>query len=133
MSARRSELVESSLLVSVNLMSARRSELVESSLLVSVNLKDLVEPGNSEDFKQVGVNAAKLQLAFDRCNLLLEVDQLAERGAGKVLNIAEIQQEILVTFVLNQAVKLVADFLDVFLGHDLGFNETDNGHSVNVF
>jgi hypothetical protein len=38
-----------------------------------------------------------------------------------------------VTFVLNQAIKLVADLLDVFLGHDLGFDETDNGHSVNIF
>ena len=37
------------------------------------------------------------------------------------------------TFVLNQAVELVADLLDVLLGHDLGFDEADNGHSVNVF
>ena len=37
------------------------------------------------------------------------------------------------TFVLNQAVELVADFLDVFFGHDLGLDEADDGHSVNIF
>ena len=64
---------------------------------------------------------------------LLEIDQLAERGAGKILNIPEIKQEIPVAFVLNQAVELVADFLDVFLGDDLGLDKADNGHSVNIF
>ena len=54
----------------------------------------------------------------------LEVDQLAERGAGEVLNVAEVEQQVPVTFVLNQAVELVADLLDVLFGHDLRFDES---------
>src|SRR5262249_54569105 len=85
-----------------------RSELVERRLLVGVNLEDLVQPGDAEDLQKVGVDAAELQLAFDRGHLLLEVDQLAERGAGEVLDVAEVQQQALVTFILNQAIELVA-------------------------
>ena len=110
-----------------------RSELVESSLLVAENLEDLIEPGNAKNLEQIRMNAAKLQLPFDGCHLFFEVDQLAERGTRKVLNIAEVQQEVFVTFVFDQAIKLVAHLLDVFLGHDFGFDETDNGHSVNIF
>src|SRR5215470_4462235 len=111
----------------------RRSELVEGRLLVGVDLEDLIEPGDPEDFEEIGVDAAELQLTLDRGHLLLEVDQLAERGTGKILNIAEVQQEALVAFVLNQAIELVTDLLDVLLGHDLGLDEADDGHSVNSF
>src|SRR5262249_31954696 len=70
---------------------------------------------------------------FDGARFALEVNELAERGARKVLDVAEIEQKISVTFVLDEAVKLVADFLDVLFRDDLRFDETDNGHSVNVF
>ncbi len=53
--------------------------------------------------------------------------------ARKILNVSEIEQEIPVSFFLNQAVELVADFLDVLFGDDLRFDKADNGHSVNVF
>ncbi len=79
------------------------------------------------------MDAAKLELAFDRSGLSIQVDQLAERGARKILNIPEIEQEIPVSFFLNQAVELVADFLDVLFGDDLRLDKADNGHSVNVF
>ena len=79
------------------------------------------------------MDAAKLELALDRGNFLLEVDQLAERGAGEVLHVTEVQQEVLVTLILDQALELLAHFLDLFFGHDLRINETDNRHSINVF
>ena len=44
----------------------RRSELVEGRLFVGVDLEDLIEPGDAEDLEEVGVDAAELQLAFDR-------------------------------------------------------------------
>ena len=42
------------------------SELVEGGLFVGVDLEDLVEPGDAEDFEEVGMDAAELELAFDR-------------------------------------------------------------------
>jgi hypothetical protein len=109
------------------------SELIESRLLVRVDLKNLIETSDPEDLEKVGMNATELELALDRRDLLLEVDQLAERRAGEILHVPKVQQDGLVTFVLNQAIKLVADLLDVLFGHDLGIDEADNGHSVNIF
>src|SRR5208282_4506673 len=113
--------------------SGRRSELVERGLLFGIDLEDLIKPGDPENLQQIGMNAAKLELALDRGNFLLEVDQLAERGAGEILHVTEVQQDVLVTLILDQAVELLAHFLDLFFGHDLGINETDNRHSINVF
>ena len=36
-----------------------------------------------------------LSFPLTAADLLLEVDQLAERGAGEVLDVAEVQQELL--------------------------------------
>src|SRR5208337_716150 len=113
--------------------SGRRSELVERGLLFRIDLEDLIKPGDPENLQQIGMNAAKLELALDRGDFLLEVDQLAERGAGEILHVTEVQQDVLVTLILDQAVELLAHFLDLFFGHDLGINETDNRHSINVF
>ena len=74
-----------------------------------------------------------LSLPLTAADLLLEVDQLAQRGAGEVLDVAEVQQEALVAFVLDQAVELVAHFLDLLLGHDLGIDEADDRHPINIF
>src|SRR4051794_12482281 len=38
------------------------SELVERGLLLGIDLEDLVEPGDAEDFEQLGVDAAELEL-----------------------------------------------------------------------
>jgi hypothetical protein len=97
----------------------RQSELVERSLLVAVNLENLIEPRDAENFEKIGMNAAELQLAFDGARFALEVDELAERGAREVLDVPEVEQEIPVTFILDEAVELVADLLDVFFGDDL--------------
>src|SRR5208282_2621205 len=91
--------------------SGRRSELVERGLLFGIDLEDLIKPGDPENLQQIGMNAAKLELALDRGNFLLEVDQLAERGAGEILHVTEVQQDVLVTLILDQAVELLAHFL----------------------
>ena len=107
--------------------------LSRAGLLLGVDLEDLVEPGDPEDLEEVGVDAAELELALDRPDLLLEVDQLAQRGAGEVLHVAEVQQDLLVPLVLHQAVELVADLLDVLLGDDLGIDEADDRDPINGF
>jgi hypothetical protein len=102
-------------------------------LFVGVDLKDLVEPSDAEDLEKIGMNAAEFELALDRSGFSFEVDQFAQRCAREVLNVAEIEQQIPVTFVLDQAIELVAYLLNVFFSDNLRFNEADNGHSVNVF
>ena len=49
------------------------------------------------------------------------------------MHIAEVQQDVLVTLIFDQAVELLAHFLNLLFGHDLGINETDNRHSINIF
>src|SRR5438270_11032056 len=97
-----------------------------------MDLEDLVEPGDPEDLEEVGVDAAELELALDRPYLLLEADQLAQRGGRQVLHVAEVEQELLVAFVLDEAVELVADFLDVFVGHDLRAHAADDRDPIHV-
>ena len=93
----------------------------------------LIKSRDAVDLEKIRMDTAKLELAFNCSSFTFQVDQLAERGTRKILNVPEIEQEIPVPFVLNQAVELVADFLDVLFGNDLRFDEADNGHSVNVF
>src|SRR3954454_7422761 len=107
-----------------------RSELVEGRLFLGVDLEDLVEPGDPEDLEQVGVDAAELELPLHRTDLLLEIDQLAQRGTGEVLHVAEVQQELLMTLVFHKAIELVTDLLNVLFRHDLGIDEADHGYPV---
>src|SRR3954452_296041 len=58
------------------------SELVECGLFLGVDFKDLVEPADPEDLEEIGMDAAEFQLPLDRTDLLLEIDQLAQGGAG---------------------------------------------------
>src|SRR5207244_983725 len=60
-------------------------------------------------------------------------DQLAQSGAREILHVAEVQKQVPVTLVLHQAVELIAHFLDVFLGHDLGVDETDDRDPIDGF
>src|SRR3954454_18436624 len=81
------------------------SELVECGLFLGVDFKDLVEPGDPEDLEEIGMDAAELELTLDHAHFLLEVDQLAQRGAGEVLDVAEIEEELLMAFVFDQAIE----------------------------
>ena len=107
-------------------------ELVERGLFFVMDLENLIEPGDPKHFKEIGVDAAKLELAFNQADFLLEVDQLAERRRRKILDVAEVQEQIFVTFIFHQAIKLVADFLDIFIGDDLGVDEADNRDPIDI-
>src|SRR5262249_55535506 len=61
--------------------------------LLRSNVEHLVEAGDSEDLQKIRVEGLDLQLSLHADNLLLEVDELAESGAGEVLNFAEVEHK----------------------------------------
>ena len=73
----------------------RNQNLSSRGLLFGIDLEDLVEPGDPENLQQVGMDAAKLELAFDRGDFLLEVDELAERGAGEICTLPKFNKTFL--------------------------------------
>src|ERR1700733_10336222 len=70
-----------------------RSENLEGGLLVLLDVKELVEPGDLEDFVDGRVDAAQHQLAAGGGHLLVERDELAEGGAREVLDVAEVEEQ----------------------------------------
>ena len=67
------------------------------------------------------------------CSFLFERDQLGKGGAGKILDVAEVQQDLLPPRFIDQAEELFADGLDVRLVQNLAVGEIDNGHVADVF
>ena len=73
-----------------------------------------------------------LSLPLTAPTFFLRLISFPQSGGGKILDVAEVEQELLVTFVLDEAVKLIAHFLDVLIGDDLGIDEADDRDPVHV-
>ncbi len=95
------------------------SKRLKSILFVTLDDEQFIEARDLEHLANVRVDVAQNQLAAGALNLLVERDQLAQRGAGHVLNIAKVQQDLLATKLVDQAEKLLADDLDVLLVKNL--------------
>src|SRR5262249_34822708 len=87
---------------------AARSERLKGCLLFLVNLEELVELGDLEDLKNLRGDIAEDQLPPRTLQLLVQRDQLPQRGAREVLHVAEVQQELPTTDLVNQPEKLLA-------------------------
>src|SRR5438270_5974749 len=62
-----------------------RSERGQRGLFVLLNFEELVELGDLEHFHDFAGDLAHDQLAAGRLHLLIQRDQLAQRGAGEEL------------------------------------------------
>src|SRR5260370_6350754 len=106
------------------------SEGLQRRLLVGLNGDELVQSGDLEHLPDAVVDVTQHQLAADALDLLVQGDELAEGGARQVFDVAVDEQELLavaLAFLIDQAVELVADDLDVLLVQDLAINEIDHG------
>ena len=95
------------------------SKGLQGGLFVFLDVEQFVELGDLEDFEDLVVDIAHHQLAAGRIDFLVEGDELAQGGAGEILDIAEIQQDFLAAQLIDQAEKVFADLLDVLLVEDL--------------
>src|SRR5262249_53939993 len=66
-------------------------------------------------------------------HLLVERDELAQGGAGEVLDVAEVEQDLAPAELVHQAEELLADDLDVLLVEDLLVGEIHDSDIADVF
>src|SRR5262249_29882325 len=66
-------------------------------------------------------------------DLFIERDELAEGGAGEVLDVAEVQQQFQAAQLIDQAEKLFADHLDILLIENLFIGKVHDGNVADVF
>src|ERR1051325_10815691 len=96
-----------------------RLHLLQSRLLVLLDVEQLVELGDLEDLVNLRVDAAQDQPAAGGIHLLVQGDELAQRGARQVFDVAEVQQQFAAPQLVHQAKQLFADQLNVLLVQDL--------------
>src|SRR5438067_65239 len=104
----------------------RALEAFERVLLRVEDPKHLVELGDAEDFLDFRLDVAQPQLAAGGLHLLIERHQLAEGGAGKVLDVREVEKELLFAEVVDELKELVANELNVLLVQDSLIDEFDD-------
>ncbi len=101
-------------------------------MLILVDLEELVELGDLKHFVDLRVNIAEDQPPPRRLELLVQRDELAQRGTGEVLHVAEIQQQLADAIIINQAEQLLADELDVLLIENFLVDEIDDRDVANL-
>src|SRR5262249_28374528 len=112
---------------------AAGSERLECGLLVLVDLEQFVELGDLEDLVNLPGDLAHDQLAAGVLHLLVQRDELAEGGGGEELDVAEVQEDLLLALVVDEVEKLFADDLNVLLVEDLLVDEFDHGNVADFF
>src|SRR3972149_1683253 len=58
----------------------------------ALDVEQLVEPGDLEDLEDLGLDVGQDQLALPLLDLVADVDEHREGGAGHVLDVLEVQQ-----------------------------------------
>ena len=66
-------------------------------------------------------------------DLLVERDELAQGGAGQILDVAEVEQQFAPAQFVDEAEELFADDLDVLFIEDFLVDEIDDGDVADVF
>ena len=74
-----------------------------------------------------------LSLPLTAVTFFLRLISLPSAALERYWTLPKLSKQVLVTFTFHQAVELFAHFLDLLFGHDLGIDETDDRHSVDIF
>src|SRR5262249_57860366 len=88
---------------------AAASERLQRRLLFLLDVEQLVQLRDLEDLVDLRVNVAQDQPAAHRVDLLVERDELAQGGAGEVLDVAEVQQQLAPAQLVHEAEELFTD------------------------
>src|SRR5262245_43405917 len=88
---------------------------LQSGLLLRLNIEEFVELGNFENFVYLRIDIAEHEPAVYLLKFLIEGDQFGQGGAGKILHVAEIQQNFTPPRIFDQTEKLLANDLNVLL------------------
>src|SRR5205823_2319838 len=81
----------------------------------------------------VRIDVAQDELAAGRLHFLVERDELAQRGAGEVLDVAKVQQDLAPAELIDEAEQVFTDLLDILLIQNFAINELNNGHIAAFF
>src|SRR5215217_4495302 len=108
--------------------SIRMLDMLHRFALRRLDREDLVEPRDAEQFEQFRADAAQDEFAvLQPAELLVEREDDADRLAGEVLDLLEIEHESAAVFVVDEAVKLGADRFEDDRVHERRRAELDDG------
>jgi hypothetical protein len=108
------------------------SKHLQGGLLVFLDVEQLVELGDLENFVNLRVDIAQDESAARGLQFLVQGDQLPQGRAGKVLDVAEVQEDFFSAMLVDQTEELFADKLDVLLVEDFLIGEINHGHIADV-
>src|SRR5207253_2740582 len=108
-------------------------ERLDGFLLFAVDVEEFVELGDLENFVDLVADVAEDEAAPGLRQLLVQGDQLGQGGAGEVLDVGEIEQELAAAYLVHETEELLADDLDVLLVEDLPVREVDHGDITDIF
>src|SRR5205085_11294952 len=91
------------------------AECLQGLLFLFLDVEELVQARDLEDLVDLRIDIAEDQAALGGLHLLVQRDQLAERGAGEVLDVGEVEQDLALALLLDQIEQLIADDLNVLL------------------
>src|SRR5205085_2565273 len=107
-------------------------EGLQGGLLLLLDVEEFIEFGDLKYLVYLRIDVAQDQPAAYALQLLVEGDQLAQRRAGEVLDVAEVEQELAAAFLVDEAEELFADHLNVLLVEDFLVDEVDHRHVADV-
>src|SRR5438034_2673912 len=101
-------------------------EGLQSGLLLLLDVEEPVEFRDFEHLVNLWVDVTQDQPASHSLEFLVQRDQFAQRRAGQVLDVAEVEQELAAAFLVDETEELFADDLNVLLVEDLLVDEVDD-------
>src|SRR5262249_50437452 len=109
------------------------SERLQSGLLLLLDIKESVQFSDLKYLVNLGIDVAQDQAAARRLQLLVQRDELAQRCAGEVFDVAEIEEELARPFLIDKTNQLLADVLDVLHVEDFAIDKVNDEDVPNGF
>src|SRR5207245_124180 len=89
--------------------------------------------GDLEHLVDLRIDVAQNEASAGGIDLFVERDEFPEGGAGKILHVAEIQQDLAPPQLVDQAEKLFANDLNILFVKDFLIGKVYDGHVADVF
>src|SRR4051794_21493301 len=108
-------------------------ERLEGGGFAVVDREEGFEMADPEGVQEDRAQARDLELAAGGLDVLRQLREQAEHGAGEVLHVREVEEDPLVMMVGQKAPELGTDLLEGRrLDHQAGFKKIDDRHAVDV-
>jgi hypothetical protein len=109
------------------------SKRLQRRLLIFQDVEQFIQLCDFKHFINVVGDVAHNQFTAARLNFLVQGYEFTQSGAGKILDIGEIQENFFSAQFIHEAEQIFADFLDVLFVQDFFVDEINNGNFAVIF